>query len=181
MVDFSNPQAAYPSIAHETKPLVDAFPVVMQQGEHRSTTMENLRRSLVPNIQKMSGLVVAALLTDGGGASGTAVSTETIPAGAIILGSKVIVGAGFAGNVSATLQLGDGSDPDRYNTGTPSVFATAANGIETGAPSGSKLQTTAGTVTATITSSSDIGLVIADGTGFLGYDIYYIVTNLPIS
>jgi hypothetical protein len=117
--------------------------------------------------------VLFSEFTDGGAAVGTKILTGQIPAGAIIIGSKVLVNAGFAGNVSATLTIGDGTDADRYNTGTPSVFATAATGIQTGIPSGDKLHPTAQAVTLTVTASSDFTAVNA---GSLTVNLYYLQT-----
>jgi hypothetical protein len=117
----------------------------------------------------------AASFTDGGSTVGTKTMTGTLPAGALILGTKVTVPAGFAGNVSATLKIGDGSDDDRYNTGTPSIFATAATGVEVGVPSGSKLQVAAVQPVLTVTASSDFTLVAAGG-GSVTVSIFYIPT-----
>ena len=109
--------------------------------------------------------------TDGGGAAGTIQLQGTVPAGAVLLGSKVLVPEGFAGDSSAALTIGDGSDVDRYMTGTPSVFATAASGIQTGAPSGNRLLTADNRPTVTVTSGTDWGSVTA---GQLTISIYYI-------
>jgi hypothetical protein len=117
--------------------------------------------------------VLFSQFTDGGAAVGTFQLAGSVPAGAVLLGSKVIVNAGFAGDTSAALTIGDGSDVDRYNTGTPSVFATAASGIETGAPSGSKLITTANRPTLTVTSAADFTSVSA---GSLTVNIYFLQT-----
>ena len=111
--------------------------------------------------------------TDGGGTSGTYQMADSVPAGAIILGTKVTVEAGFAGDTTAVLTIGDGSDVDRYMTGTPSVFATAASGIQTGVPSGNKLITAANQPTLTVTSGSDFGSVSA---GDLTVYVFFIRT-----
>ncbi len=108
--------------------------------------------------------------TDGGGAAGTLALTETIPAGAWVQQAVLVNLTGFSGNVSATIIVGDGSDTDRYNTGTPDVFTTAA-ALDLGVPSGVKIHTTAATVTVTITSSTDWGLVTA---GSATIRIYYL-------
>jgi hypothetical protein len=99
--------------------------------------------------------------TDGGAAVGTLDLATTIPAGAVFLRSLVTGITGFAGDTSATLTIGDGTDVDRYNTGTPSVFATAAAGVDMGAPSGTAWHTAAKTPKLTITSGSDWGAVNA--------------------
>jgi hypothetical protein len=49
---------------------------------------------------------------------GTYQMLGSIPAGALILLTKVGPVVGFAGDTTAALTVGDGSDPDRYNTGT---------------------------------------------------------------
>jgi hypothetical protein len=105
------------------------------------------------------------------------VFSGSVPRGAILLGSKLVVNAGFLGDVSAALIIGDGSDTDRYNTGTPSVFATAANGVETGVPSGTKLLTAANKPTLTVTSNADFTPVLAGG-GSITVSLYYIRTSL---
>jgi hypothetical protein len=117
--------------------------------------------------------VAAEDLVDGGGATGTATSSDTIPAGALIFATAVTQVTGFAGDVSAIIKIGDGTDDDRFNTGTPSVFATAANGVEVGRPSGDVRVRTAVHVVATITSSTDIGLVISNGGGGLFVEVAY--------
>ena len=109
--------------------------------------------------------------TDGGAAVGTAVFTGSVPAGAVLLGSKILVPAGFAGDVSAVITVGDGSDVDRYHTGTPDIFTTAAAGVESGVPSGSKLLTAANSPTLTVTTNADFTSVSA---GSVTVSIYYI-------
>ena len=99
--------------------------------------------------------------TDGGGAAGTKVMTHSIPAGAVFIAAAVSAITGFTGDTSAALTLGDGSDVDRYNTGTPSVFTTAAAGVAAGAASGTLWHTAAVTPTLTVTSGSDFTSVVA--------------------
>lgn len=119
----------------------------------------------------ISEQVTLAQFTDGGSAAGTYQMQESIPAGAVVLAAKATVEEGFAGDTSAVLTIGDGSDVDRYMTGTPSVFATAANGIQLGVPSGSLLLTAANRPTLTVTSGSDFGLVTD---GILTVTIFYV-------
>lgn len=129
---------------------------------------------LVPGIRVLSQTgILFSDFTDGGSTVGTLTTSITVPAGAILLGSKVLVPAGFAGDTSAALIIGDGSDTDRYMTGTPSVFATAATGIQTGVPSGNKLLTTANSPVLTVTTNADFTSVSA---GELDVHIYYIAT-----
>lgn len=98
--------------------------------------------------------------TDGGAAIGTLVLDQGVPVGAFAIRCFLQNVTGFTGDVSATIQVGDGTDVDRYTTGTPSVFTTA-NAIDLGAPSGTAIHTAAKSITVTITSSSDWGLVTA--------------------
>lgn len=124
------------------------------------------------NVVKIQETVAYSDFTDGGAASGTyAITKGTIPAGATVLAAAVTAITGFTGDTSAVITIGDGTDVDRYNTGTPSVFATAANGIAVGAPSGTLYHATAATVTLTVTSASDFTSVSA---GSVTVEITYI-------
>jgi hypothetical protein len=110
--------------------------------------------------------------TDGGGASGTYdITAGTIPVGATFLYAAVTALTGFAGDTSAVLIIGDGSDTDRYNTGTPDVFTTAVNGISVGAPSGTRYHAAAATITLTVTSGADFTSVSA---GSLTVEFFYL-------
>jgi hypothetical protein len=129
----------------------------------------------VPKVSVLSETHTAATFTDGGSAVGTKTMTGTIPAGAVVLGTKVLVPAGFAGDVSAALTIGDGTDVDRYNTGTIDIFTTAATGVASGVPSGQKLQVAAVSPVLTVTSNADITPVIAEA-GSVTVNIYYIAT-----
>lgn len=109
--------------------------------------------------------------TDGLSTSGTKALTETIPAGAWVIQTLLENVTGFTGDVSATILVGDGTDTDRYSTGTPSVFTTAT-AIDLGVPSGTKVHTAEKTVTVTVTSGSDWGLVVA---GAMTVNIFYLL------
>jgi hypothetical protein len=109
--------------------------------------------------------------TDGGAAVGTIQFAGSLPAGAIVLGTKVLVGDGFAGDTSAAMTIGDGTDADRYNTSTVDVFSTAADGVESGVPSGTKLLVTENRPTLTVTTDADFTSVSA---GEVTVAIYYI-------
>lgn len=120
------------------------------------------------------GVVAQTLLysefTDGGSAAGTKTLSVQIPQGAWVLRTVLENVTGFTGNTSAVITVGDGSDVDRYNTGTPSVFTTA-NAIDLGAPSGTQIHTAAATVTVTITGGSYFTAITA---GQLTIRIYYL-------
>jgi len=121
---------------------------------------------------KLTETVGYAAFTDGLGAVGTYdLTVGTIPAGATFLYSAVTAITGFAGDTSAALTLGDGTDVDRYNTSTVDVFTTAAAGGDAGAPSGVRYHTTAKTVTLTITTNADWTSVSA---GSVTVELYYL-------
>ena len=100
--------------------------------------------------------------TDGGGTLGTLALNTTIPAGAVFARCLVTDITGFTGDTSAVITVGDvGGDVDRYNTGTPSVFTTAAAGVDMGAPSGTLWHTAAVVPDVHVTSNADFSSVSA--------------------
>jgi len=121
----------------------------------------------------LSETVAVAQFTDGGGTSGTYQMVGSIPAGALVLASKIGPVVGFAGDTTATLKIGDGSTADRYMTGTPSVFTTQAVGVDCGVVSGLKLVTTENRPTLTITSSADFTSVVTNASGVVTVTIFY--------
>jgi hypothetical protein len=122
-------------------------------------------------IKKITQTVLFSQFTDGGAAAGTFDLTEVIPVGAIVLHSCLTNIVGFAGDTSAVITVGDGTDVDRYNTGTPSVFTTAAAGIALGVPSGVQYHVAQKTVKLTVTSAADFTSVSA---GSVTIEIYYL-------
>lgn len=126
----------------------------------------------IPGVEVLTDTCTRATFTDGGSTSGTRVMAGVVPAGAILLGSKVTVNTTFIGDTSAALTIGDGSDTDRYNTSTLDVF-TATGLVQSGVPSGNKLITTANSPTLTVTSNADFTNVSA---GSVTVSIYYIRT-----
>jgi hypothetical protein len=119
----------------------------------------------VPKVVAVQQAIAAGSFTDGGAAAGTLVlgAGMAIPAGSRFLACLIhgITGFTGAGNTTCVLTVGDGSDVDRYNTGTPSVYTTAAAGVDMGVPSGTAWHTAAITPTVTITADSDITSIIA--------------------
>ena len=113
----------------------------------------------------ISGAIVQTVsyddFTDGTGASGTLVLDDGIPVGATVKRSFLQALTGFTGNVACTLTIGDGTDPDRYMTGTPSIFTTAAGETDLGAVSGTAYHTAAKSVTLTAAANSDWTAVTA--------------------
>ena len=124
----------------------------------------------------LSETVTVAQFTDGGATAGTYQMAGSLPAGAIVLRTKVGPVVGFAGDTTAALKVGDGSTTDRYNTSTASVFATAAVGVDCGIVSGLALQLTAIRPTITITSTADFTSVVTNAAGIVTVSIYYVQT-----
>ena len=114
----------------------------------------------VPCIRVIQETFALADMTDGGSAVATYDLATAIPKGAVVMQSFLDAITGFAGDTSATIQLGDGTDVDRYSTGTPNVFATADH-ISAGAVSGTAYHSAAKTPKATITAGSEWGSVTA--------------------
>jgi hypothetical protein len=124
------------------------------------------------SLVKITETVAFGAFTDGGSTSGTYdITAGTLPVGSVFLKSAVTAVTGFAGDTSAVLTIGDGTDADRYNTGTPDVFSTIAAGIDVGAPSGLALAVVADTITLTVTSATDFTSVSA---GSLTVEFYYL-------
>ena len=117
--------------------------------------------------------IALADFTDNDDTTGTYEFASDIPAGALVLGVIVSEVVGFAGDTSAVMTLGDGTDVDRYNTGTPNVFA-AADFLDMGAISGVAFHAAAKTPTIIITSAADFSSVSA---GSMKVSIFYIVQD----
>lgn len=125
-------------------------------------------------IKKITKTVGVASFTDGGSTSGTYALTTAIPVSATVLCSKVLAVTGFAGDTTAVMTIGDGSDVDRYNTSTINVFTTASAGVATGAVSGIAYHAVAATVTLTITGGADFTSIVTNGLGSVTVEIDYI-------
>ena len=126
--------------------------------------------SAVPKLTVYQETISYSDFTDGGGAAGTLELSTTIPAGARFEACLIHGITGFAGDTSAVITVGDGTDVDRYNTGTPDVFTTAAAGVDMGVPSGTAFHAAAKTPTVTVTSGADWGSVTA---GAATLTLYY--------
>lgn len=107
-------------------------------------------------------------MTDSTGATGTLNLTAKLPAGAFILGGKVVVATGFTGDTTATIQVGISGNVDAFIDGDPSVLAAAT---VYGPPDGIHLQTAETTVLVTVTGAADFTSIIA---GAATVYIYYI-------
>lgn len=100
---------------------------------------------------------------DGGGVVGTLNLSNSVPDGAVVERCIIHTLTGFTGgaNSTATVQIGDGTDVDRYNTGTPDVYTTNASGVDMGAVSGTAWHDDAKTPVITITVDNDWSTIAA--------------------
>jgi len=106
----------------------------------------------------------------------TTTGTYVITTGSMAIGdtlTRVVATAvtGFAGDTSAVITIGDGSDTDRYMTGTPDVFSDLLDGLDLGIPSGVGYHAAAKSITVTVTTNADFSNVSA---GSLTLKFYYL-------
>jgi len=106
--------------------------------------------------------ILFSQFTDGGSTAGTYQVQFELPVGFFVERTQLANITGFAGDTSAAITVGDGSDVDRYNTGTPSVFATLSR-LDLGIASGTRFIATANRPTITVTSNADFTSVSAGG------------------
>ena len=106
--------------------------------------------------------ILFSQFTDGGSTAGTYQVQFELPVGFFVERTQLANITGFAGDTSAAITVGDGSDVDRYNTGTPSVFATLSR-LDLGIASGTRFIATANRPTITVTSNADFTNVSAGG------------------
>jgi hypothetical protein len=125
------------------------------------TSAELMAATVAPRLRVYQETVTRAGMTDGGATVGTKDLSISIPAGAVYARTLITAITGFTGDTSAAMTLGDGTDVDRYNTGTPDLFTTAAAGVDAGVPSGTLFHSAAKTPKLTITSTADFTNVAA--------------------
>lgn len=124
-------------------------------------------RVVSPEMYGETGILFSQF-TDGGSAAGTYTCGFTLPVNFNI--SRVILTnvVGFTGDTTAVITVGDGSDVDRLNAGTPSVFTTVA-ALNLGVPSGVAAIVTEFRPVLTVTGGADFTSVVA---GRLDIQIY---------
>lgn len=130
----------------------------------------------VGRMECLQQTISVSSFTDGGGASGTLALNSTIPKGAVVTQTLITDVTGFAGDTSAVVTIGDGTDADRYNTGTPDVFSTATD-VSAGVPSGTAYHSADKTPTVTVTSNADFTAVKSNGSGQMTVTIFYYVAR----
>ena len=126
----------------------------------------------VRDLQIYEETVLVSQFTDGGSTAGTYDVTFDLPVNFWIERAILTDVAAFTGDTtSAVIIIGDGTDHDRLNTGTPSVF-TAATILDLGVPSGDRPVTTAFKPRITVTANADFTLVKAAGAGKLTLQVW---------
>ena len=149
----------------------------------RKVSLDLERAPVGLGLRKVGQWVGYADFTDGASTAGTLALSKTIPAGSLVIGSKATVVEGFTGDTSAVLDVGDGSDADKFSLATLNVFAVANNLIigtdeaASGAGGGLAAVTSDATVTLTVTAGSDWGDVTA---GKMYVEVFYFSTNPEI-
>jgi hypothetical protein len=134
-------------------------------------------------VQVIRQTVGYADFTDGTGTSGTLALPATIPAGSWVIGCKVDVVTGFTGDATAVMDVGDGSDADKFSYTTFNVYTAATQLMEqadagaAGTETGLAMVTSDATPTLTVTGGADFTSITA---GELEIAIYYIETA-PLS
>lgn len=99
-------------------------------------------------------------MTDGGSTSWTLELSTSIPEWAVFVQSFIDAVTGFAWDTSAVITIWDWTDADRYNTGTPNVFADADH-VSAWAVSWTAYHSAAKTPVITVTSATDFGAITA--------------------
>jgi hypothetical protein len=125
-------------------------------------------------LYKISQTLALAAFTDNEDATGTAELTTKVPAGAYVLGCSITALTGFTSaenTTTATVTIGDGTDVDRYMTGTPSVLEDAAAGLALGVPSGVRYHDAEKTITVIVTEDDDFTDIEA---GSMTVELFYL-------
>lgn len=129
----------------------------------------------VPKLSYINKICNVADFTDDGGTSGHIDFSTQLPAGAIVLGWKAVVGAGFAGDTSAVIQIGVDGTLGKFSASVAqSVFA--AGTVGSGAPMDTCFNATASTPRVTVTGNADFSSIVTEGNGAMNVYLYYIVT-----
>lgn len=140
----------------------------------------DLERSPVGwGIRKIGQWVVPGDFTDGGSDAGTLNLTKQVPAGSIVLATKVTVRTGFSGDTTAVMIIGVSGDTDRYSLTDHDILAAGNNKLSAadGAAGGvyaPALVVSDTTVIVTVTGGSDFGAITA---GKAYVEVLYFSTN----
>ena len=149
---------------------------------NRQSTAYGLETTEGIGLRSIHQIISYSDFTDGGSTAGTYNMLKQIPAGSIVIASKVNVLEAFDGgsNSTFTLDIGNSGDPDAYSYTTHNL-ATAANNLlehadisAGGTVAGNVLVTSATTVLLTGTVDSDWTTLDA---GKIEVWVFYFSTN----
>jgi len=131
----------------------------------------------VPKLSYINKTCAVAGFTDNLNTTGYIDFTSTLPAEAIPIGWKAVVGAGFAGDTTATIQVGIDGDLDRFSADTTqSVFAAGTVGSFVIPADVLKGIGAVATPRVTITGTADFSSIVTEGNGAMNVYLYYIIT-----
>jgi len=129
----------------------------------------------VPKLSYINKICTIANFTDNLDTTGYIDFTSQLPAGAIVVGWKAIVSAGFAGDTSAVIQIGVAGTLGKFSASVAqSVFA--AGTVGSGAPMDTCFNAVASTPRITVTGNADFTSIVTEGNGAMNVYLYYIAT-----
>lgn len=114
--------------------------------------------------------------TDNTNTTGYIDFTTALPAGAMVLGWKAVVSAGFTGDTTAVMQVGISGDVDKYsaNTAQSCLAAGTVGSLALAADAATGVFAAAKTPRVTVTGGADFTSIAA---GSMVVTIYYIDTR----
>jgi hypothetical protein len=134
------------------------------------------RRLLGNPIKALSEVMRVTEFTDGGGTSGFKDMAGKLPIGAIVLGWKAEVSGGFAGDTTATMNVGKSGAVGAYSVAaTQSCFAAGRKHMSV--PVATSFEDAAVAPRLTITGTADFTSIVTNGLGKLRLTVYYLDTN----
>jgi hypothetical protein len=111
--------------------------------------------------------------TDNTNATGYIDITDKLPAGAIVLGWKAVVGTGFSGDTTAVIEIGVSGTLDKFSVDTSQSVLTAGTVGSSSKLSANNFLGSATTVRVTVTGGADFTSITA---GEMVVTIYYVQT-----
>jgi hypothetical protein len=134
-------------------------------------------------ISKVAQVVKSSEIVDDTGSAGHLDLDVQIPAGSLVIGSKVTVKRGFIGDSSCTLNVGHVGDSNNYARTAHNIFAAVRNLVQPGSEGDEAslgVVATDTTVRLIFGASSSMADIIADGTGLMLVEIFYFSTNVEL-
>jgi len=127
-----------------------------------------------PAVSKLvSQSLLVAAFTDGGGTSGFIDFTGTLPAGALVLGWEANVSGAFAGDTSATINVGISGTVGKFTAdAAQSAFTTGRRGSASTAAT--SFQATAVSPRVTVTGAADFTSIVTNAQGAMTVTLFYL-------